>query len=71
VDQTETAEAVMSRHHPRRWLAAVRILRCARRCGRWPCAHWRTADKQRRRVEAEMAEQRIADMIGRPRGLAA
>lgn len=65
MDPTETARAVMTRHHPRRLLAALHILRCARRgCGAWPCEHWTLADAEKRRIETQLAVERITDMIG-------
>jgi hypothetical protein len=61
--EPETAEVVMARHHPRPLLAAVGILRCARRCGVWPCGHWLLADDNRRRHDDLRAIQRMAAII--------
>jgi hypothetical protein len=66
MDPTETAEAVMVRHHPYRLLSVVGILRCTEGCGAWPCEHWLIADGQRRWHDVQDSIARITDMLGLP-----
>lgn len=63
--EPETAEVVMARHHPRRLLALVGIMRCIRCCRRWPCGHWLLADDRRRRFDDLAAIQRMVELLGR------
>lgn len=61
----DAAKAVMTRHQPYRWLAALRIMRCVRGCGSWPCNHWLHADDERRRYDDLAAIARMTEVICR------
>jgi len=64
----ETSDFIMARHHPYRLLAVVGILRCARRCGPWPCGHWQLASDRRRRFDDLAAIERMTEILRTPPG---